>query len=146
MILNSGEEERRNDERSEELAKATNELASEEFLRSKNPTRTGKYIYKSAAFKDKKHFTIYCEARNVVPSLVGVLFLISEKVYLYMFRETQQKPASCCQATKLVSSLPSNSSIAYTDGLLVPTIPTLVLVAAAFSSLLYCNAGPLVSG
>ena len=66
MILNSGEEERRNDERSEELAKATNELASEEFLRSKNPTRTGKYIYKNAAFKDKKHFTIYCEARNVV--------------------------------------------------------------------------------
>ena len=84
MILNSGEEERRNDERSEELAKATNELASEEFLRSKNPTRTGKYIYKNAAFKDKKHFTIYCEARNVVPSLVGVLFLISEKVYLYI--------------------------------------------------------------
>ena len=85
MILNSGEEERRNDERSEELAKATNELASEEFLRSKNPTRTGKYIYKNAAFKDKKHFTIYCEARNVVPSLVGVLFLISEKVYLYIY-------------------------------------------------------------
>ena len=84
MILNSGEEERRNDERSEELAKATNELASEEFLRSKNPTRTGKYIYKNAAFKDKKHFTIYCEARNVVPSLIGVLFLISEKVYLYI--------------------------------------------------------------
>ena len=85
MILNSGEEERRNDERSEELAKATNELASEEFLqRSKNPMRTGKYIYKNAAFKDKKHFTIYCEARNVVPSLVGVLFLISEKVYLYI--------------------------------------------------------------
>jgi hypothetical protein len=45
MILNLGEEERRNDERSEELAKATNELASEDFLRSKNPTRTGKYIY-----------------------------------------------------------------------------------------------------
>ena len=85
MILDSGEEERRNDERSEELAKATNELASEEFLRSKNPTRTGKYIYKNAAFKDKKHFTIYCEARNVVPSLVGVLFLISEKVYLYIY-------------------------------------------------------------
>lgn len=91
MILNSGEEERRNDERSEELAKATNELASEEFLRSKNPTRTGKYIYKNAAFKDKKHFTIYCEARNVVPSLVGVLFLISEKVYLYLFIKSLRK-------------------------------------------------------
>ena len=75
QILNSGEEERRNDERSEELAKATNELASEEFLRSKNPTRTGKYIYKNAAFKDKKHFTIYCEARNVVPSLIILLIL-----------------------------------------------------------------------
>ena len=85
MILNSGEEERRNEERSEELAKETNEHASEEFLRSKNPTRTGKYIYKNAAFKDKKHFTIYCDARNVVPSLVGVLFLISEKVYLYIY-------------------------------------------------------------
>ena len=97
MILNSGEEERRNDERSEELAKATNELASEEFLRSKNPTRTGKYIYKNAAFKDKKHFTIYCEARNVVPSLVGVLFLISEKVYLYI-------SAMRCQARSQLNS------------------------------------------
>merc|ERR1711957_700694 len=62
MILNSGEEERRNDE----LAKATNELASEEFLRSKNPTRTGKYIYKNAAFKDKKHFTLYELRKSVL--------------------------------------------------------------------------------
>ena len=103
MILNSGEEERRNDERSEELAKATNELASEEFLRSKNPTRTGKYIYKNAAFKDKKHFTIYCEARNVVPSLVGVLFLISEKVYLYIccrLYRRQFKTDLCVQMAK----------------------------------------------
>ena len=104
LILNSGEEERRNDERSEELAKATNELASEEFLRSKNPTRTGKYIYKNAAFKDKKHFTIYCEARNVVPSLVGVLFLISEKVYLYISCTTLKSQDSSVQRMMLISA------------------------------------------
>ena len=50
MILKLGSEERRNEERSEELAKATNELASEEFLWNKNPTRTGKYIYTSRIF------------------------------------------------------------------------------------------------